>query len=71
MKIIKEKILKLENTEDYNQAMICEDIIIDTEHSNDENGMFIRIQSWDLSKKHIDLNNLLNKRVRITIEVLD
>lgn len=33
--------------------------------------MFVRIQSWDKNKEHKKALALINKRVRITIEVID
>ena len=36
-----------------------------------ESGMFLRIQSWDENKEHTDINNLIGKRIRVTVEVLD
>ena len=33
--------------------------------------VFVRIQSWDESKQHRELEVLKDKRLRVTIEVLD
>lgn len=34
-------------------------------------GMFIKVQSWDETKKHAEFANVDGKKVRITIEVLE
>jgi hypothetical protein len=36
-----------------------------------EVGMFVRLQSWDPNLAHDHMRMLMNKRVRITVEVLD
>jgi hypothetical protein len=33
--------------------------------------MFVKIQSWDEDTEHTDMKNLIGKKVRITIEVLE
>lgn len=52
-------------TEDSGMSKIfhagCEDY-------HDDNGMFVRIQSWDENKKHPQLSKFIGKRVRITIQ---
>lgn len=50
---------------DGGQAMIAE---ISAECHD---GMFVRLQSWDTSKRHLELNSLINKRIRVTVEILD
>jgi len=37
----------------------------------DEAGMFVRVQSWDPDGSHDLMRCLVNKRVRVTVEVLD
>lgn len=32
---------------------------------------FIKIHSWDLSKKHPLFSSLIDKKIRVTVEVLD
>ncbi len=62
------------STEDGGCAMIAENLPIDTENSDEDNGMFVKIQSWDErdeDEAHLDMKKLDGKRVRITIEVLD
>jgi hypothetical protein len=55
--------------EDGGQALICESIAVKTQHSDDdENGMVVVIQSWDVKSEHTDLNALIGKKVKITIE---
>ncbi len=35
-----------------------------------ENGIYVKFCSWDENKEHKDFNNFINKRVKITIEVV-
>jgi len=49
-------------SEDGGQALIY------TISDDNEIGMFIKLQSWDITKKHIDFNNLVGKKIKITIE---
>jgi len=63
--------VKIDSREDGGQALICESMKIDTMNSDDENGMFVILQSWDEDTVHTDLNSLIGKRVKITIEVLN
>lgn len=55
------------DTEDGGQAKII-DIVND---SNDENGIFIRLHSWDENREHLDFNKLIGRKVKIKIETLD
>jgi hypothetical protein len=66
-----EDTITLESVEDGGQAMIDEAISFDTLNSNDDNFMFVNIQSWDEDTEHTDMINLIGKKVRITIEVLE
>lgn len=34
-------------------------------------GMFIKIQSWDLSHRHVEMQKLKGKRIRVTVEIID
>jgi len=36
-----------------------------------EDGMYVKICSWDESKKHLELEKFINRKVRITIETID
>lgn len=56
--------------EDGQQAMIVELSDLVSGSADSENGMFVRIQSWDTSKAHTHLQSLVGKRVRVTVEVL-
>ncbi len=56
--------------EDGDCAMIAENLPIDTENSDDDTGMFVKIQSWDESGKHTDMEKLVGKKVRVTIEII-
>ncbi len=51
--------------EDGGQAQIAEFA------TTSETGLFVRVQSWDDQRKHAEMAQLLNKRVRVTVEVLD
>lgn len=58
------------DTEDGGMAKIhegsdCEGFICDDE------GFFIRLQSWDETLKHPLMNSLVGKHIRITVEVED
>lgn len=33
--------------------------------------MFVRLHSWDTSREHQQLRHLINKRIRVTVEVID
>jgi hypothetical protein len=44
---------------------------IDDDGTGAEEGMFVRVQSWSEEGEHPDFDNLIGKRVRVTIEVLD
>lgn len=37
----------------------------------EDEGMFVRLQSWDSTGSHEHMRELLDKRIRITVEVLD
>ena len=58
-----------ENTdvEDGGQAIITHI----TEPTNTDNGMFIRIQSWDEQLKHEEFKKFEGRKIRITIETID
>lgn len=70
-KLKTEGVVKIESREDGGQALICEVFKVDTANSDDENGMFFILQSWDVDTVHTDLNTLIGKKIRITLEVLD
>lgn len=38
---------------------------------HDDDGMFIRIQSWSNSSKHPEMDKLVGKRIRVTVEIVD
>ena len=63
--------LNIDRKEDGGQALICENLPIVTGHSDEENGMFIVVKSWDEDTVHTDLNLFLGKKVKITIEVIE
>lgn len=36
-----------------------------------ENGFFVRLQSWDTNKEHTTFNKLFNRRLRVTVEIIE
>ena len=46
-------------------------VIITLDSGSTRNGMFVRLQSWDETKEHAALQPFLDKRLRVTVEVLD
>lgn len=67
-KVIESKIKTTEvDVEDGGQAMIA----TITEPTDTDNGMFIRIQSWDEQLEHKEFKKFVGKKVRITIETID
>ena len=63
-------ILTVESIEDGGSAIITEPFSINTGNSDDENGLTVRINSWDENNVHADLNLLKGKKINIIIEVL-
>ncbi len=54
------------DTEDSGQAKIftcCQD--------EEDNGMYVRICSWDENKIHSELDNFVGRKIKITIETID
>ena len=47
------------------------DFTLDIDGEDHESGMYVKVCSWDESKIHYDLRSLINKKVRVTIEVID
>jgi len=39
--------------------------------TEEENGMFVRLHSWSTKKEHSELEAFLDKKVRVTIEVIE
>lgn len=54
--------------EDGGQAMIIRNGLSDNE---EENGMFVKLQSWDENKEHKVLKKFVGRNIRITIETID
>ena len=71
MKLITTGELIVDSIEDGGQAIICDRLSFNTEDSDDDNGMFVIIQSWDEEELHSDINLFKNKKVKITIETID
>jgi hypothetical protein len=71
LKLKTEGVLKKESQEDGGQAVITEGLSFNTANSDEDNGMFVKIQSWDMDTEHVDLNRFLGHKVRITIEIID
>ncbi len=40
-------------------------------NDDDDDGMFIRIQTWADSGKHPEMDKLVGKRIRVTVEIID
>ena len=64
-------VITISSIEDGRKAMIAEPFKFDTFASDDENGMFVTLQSWDEDTEHLDLSRLIGKKIKITIEVFD
>ena len=39
--------------------------------STGETGLFVRLQSWDETKRHEEMAQLMGHRVRVTVEIID
>jgi hypothetical protein len=39
--------------------------------TGNEEGLFVRLQSWDPSKEHSELTSMLGRRISVTVKVLD
>lgn len=37
----------------------------------EDEGLFVKIQSWSDSGKHPDMDKLKGKRIRVTVEIID
>jgi hypothetical protein len=61
-------------TEDSGYAQIM-DIVPDIDNmecpDDNDNGLFVRLQSWDETKQHIDFNKFIGKKIKVTIETID
>lgn len=70
MKTIKsfEGVLNQGHSEDNDQALIFELTEID---ENPLDTMFVRVQSWDDQKEHLQIKQFINKKIRITIETIE
>lgn len=38
---------------------------------DEDNGMYVRIISWDENKKHTEFNSFVGRKIKITIETID
>jgi len=54
-------------TEDGGQALISDPF----ELSAGDNGIFVRVQSWDEEKEHKEFKKFQDKEIRITVETID
>jgi hypothetical protein len=54
-------------TEDGGQALISDPF----ELSAGDNGIFVRVQSWDEEKEHKEFKKFQDKEIRITVETVD
>lgn len=64
-KIILEGVVECEK-EDGGRALIAQ-----IESENEEDDVFVRIQSWSDDRTHTVMNSIQGKKVRVTIEVID
>jgi hypothetical protein len=69
-KLSTEGVLNVDRTEDGGCALISESFQFNTLNSDEDNGMFINIYSWDDDMLHTDMKQFIGKNVRITIEVI-
>jgi hypothetical protein len=67
MKKIFEGILENDRVEDGGQAVLPNL----NEGETPNNGMFVRIQSWDEELKHEEIQPFLGKKVKVTVEVVE
>lgn len=68
IKKVFEGILDQESTEDSGKSIICDIVEADENHHDT---MFLKVQSWDETKEHNQISQFINKKVRITIEVIE
>lgn len=55
--------------EDNGMAMIA--TIGDEKELSQENGMFVKVQSWDENKEHTEFKKFMGRRIKIMIETID
>ena len=67
MKIVMEGVLDEVDREDGGMALIGHGIEENPEHE----GFFVRLQSWDETKEHKTFNQLRDRKLRVTVEVID
>lgn len=36
-----------------------------------EEGLFVRLQSWDPGREHAEMRSMMGRRISVTIEVMD
>jgi hypothetical protein len=66
--MIFEGVLAVEAKEDGGNALVTSLDAFSPHDKWDSPEMFVRIQSWDETTEHRDLQKLVGKRLRITIE---
>jgi len=71
LKFVTEGYVIIDMVEDGGAAVIAESFPIETGNSDEENGLFVKLQSWDEDTVHADFNLIRGKKVRITIEEID
>lgn len=71
MEFTTEGIVKVERVEDGGQALIGESFRFETDNSDEDTTMFVTLQSWDGNVLHTDMNLLVGKRVKITVQVIE
>ena len=64
-------IIQVDRSEDSGAAIICEPLELKTDNSSEDHGVSVKLTSWDEDKDHIDIKEMIGKRVLITIETQD
>jgi hypothetical protein len=57
--------------EDGGRVLIAQIAHVVGESENSDEGLYVRIQSWSESKMHPQMDALIGKKVRVTIEIIE
>jgi uncharacterized protein (DUF433 family) len=68
IKKVFEGVLHIESVEDGGQARVA---MLNKTELSDHETMFVRVQSWDESCDHPDFKRFEDKKVRVTVEVIE
>lgn len=72
-KFVGERELRVWLEEDSGQTRIAHFDLMDDHDElgiDQEDGIFVRLYSWDETKVHADWEQLKNKRIRVTVEIV-